>query len=914
MRRTRPPGDGCTPSSKTKGWIPVAVSFALALLIRGGRLLATDLAPDAAVSGVMGYAILAGEFPLFFYGQKFMGSLDAFLAAPLYLLLGPSTLTVNLVPLMLSLGALWVIFIILKRVLDTPGRFLGLLFLAVPTAFSLFCLTEGKAFYHLAFFLSALLMWITLKLEKRAIREVFLLYPVWGILAGLAVWTNFLSAAPIAACGVYLLIRIKLRSLLQSGVWVFAGGILGALPLLVFTLFRETPGVGWIQPGSAYSLADRLSAILFTALPIILGINPRNPATGLEPGSFEFIVFLFLLLLLLGASAGLVIKSLRTPRHETLLPVLVLIFSLGAVLAGGRPEEYRTLDQRYLLPLYLGLPFCWGYWADRLRHRKTMLFLLGALLVGVHLVGYRTFTGRTPLLQIKSGHYFSLDSRIIELSRQLRAEGFHHIFNTNVRYSNYLRTFLSEGDPLYCNPVSYEDTRAVARVGASKDVGYWMPLEANFRMLGIPHRLTGGIYHSFSPPGGGAELLNPNSWRAVTLEGRELGPVLQDGDLDTGFNTRGDNPDGQGFLLNLGREETINGLALIPKNYQEVPAGLRIEAAGSNALFRLIREVRGYVGPFYLSGPNPFFMHRYPRMECYFEPQTVRYLRLTQLGKVRKDWPVRELLIFGSTPAAREIPWSEARDRLLKVVAAHPLKNLYADAWPSSVITAASLVRKPGVLLPTIEVDIYGSRGPSLKEPLRIDPTPGNGLLVLTRETRQAATRLTESEIIFNRVPAGRYTLFVLRGRNTGSAIPIVRVTSETNPREASELVRGFPPGKRWSSQGPQRPGMGLTLDLDAPKTIGRISLHCPRHPLDYPRGVKADYSLDGKRWDPLGMALAEPLAFSGQVLLLTRGPVQRYRIKPGVTARYVRLTLTEPDPVNWWSVEKIELHGPSGN
>ena len=96
MRRTRPPGDGYTPSSKTKGWIPVAVFFALALLIRGGRLLATDLAPDAAVSGVMGYAVLAGEFPLFFYGQKFMGSLDAFLAAPLYLLLGPSTLTANL--------------------------------------------------------------------------------------------------------------------------------------------------------------------------------------------------------------------------------------------------------------------------------------------------------------------------------------------------------------------------------------------------------------------------------------------------------------------------------------------------------------------------------------------------------------------------------------------------------------------------------------------------------------------------------------------------------------------------------------------------------------------------------------------------------------------------------------------------
>jgi hypothetical protein len=58
---------------------------------------------------------------------------------------------------------------------------------------------------------------------------------------------------------------------------------------------------------------------------------------------------------------------------------------------------------------------------------------------------------------------------------------------------------------------------------------------------------------------------------------------------------------------------------------------------------------------------------------------------------------------------------------------------------------------------------------------------------------------------------------------------------------------------------------------------------------------------------------LVEPLAFTGQVLLLARGPVQRYRIRPTLTARYIRLTLTESDPRYWWSVEEILLHGPSG-
>jgi hypothetical protein len=642
---------------------------------------------------------------------------------------------------------------------------LGLLFLAVPSAFSLFCLTDGKAFYHLVLFFSALLLCITLELDENKTRGSFFLALAWGVLAGLALWTNFLSAAPIAACGVYLLIRLEFRRLLHSGAGVIAGIILGALPLATFTLFRASPGVGWVQPQSAYNLADRLSAIFFNALPVVLGINPSDPEMGLLPGSFGFIVFLLLLLLLLGASVGLFLQSLRTPRRQALLPVLVLLFNLGAVLVGGRPEEYRTLDQRYFLPFYLGLPFCWGFWADRFQHRKTVLLLLASLLVAVHAVGYMTFTGRKPLLQLKTGDYFSLDSRIKNSSNHLRAEGLHHIFNSNVGYSNFLRTFLSAGDPLFSNPVSYEDTQAAARVGASLDVGYWMPLGANVRMLGLPCRFSKDIYHSFSSPVGVEAQLDPGLWKAFTLEGKDLGAVLHDGDLDTGFLTRGNNPDGQGLVIDLGREETVGGFSLIPRNYQEVPAGLKIETAGSIGPFRLVREVRNYAGPFYISGPNPFFMYRYPRIECYFEPQAVRYLRLTQLGKIRDDWPVRELLVFGPDQTIREISWPEAKDRILQIVDRQPLKNLYADAWPSCLIAGTPLKSKPAVLLPSKEVDIYGSRGPSIEEPLWIDPAPGNGLLVSTRETRQVAARLAESEIGFMRVPAGRYTLFILQGR-----------------------------------------------------------------------------------------------------------------------------------------------------
>lgn len=103
-------------------------------------------------------------------------------------------------------------------------------------------------------------------------------------------------------------------------------------------------------------------------------------------------------------------------------------------------------------------------------------------------------------------------------------------------------------------------------------------------------------------------------------------------------------------------------------------------------------------------------------------------------------------------------------------------------------------------------------------------------------------------------------------------------------------------------------------MDLGRVQAVERVTLSCPHYAQDFPRGLRAAYSLDGKKWVPVGLDLAEPLAFTGQILLLFRGPIQRVRLTPAVQARFLRLELSESDPTYWWSVEKIRLHGPSGN
>ena len=59
---------------------------------------------DEATTGLLGLAVLRGDFPVYFFGQPFMGALDGYLAAPLYAVLGVSARTLELLPVLLAVA------------------------------------------------------------------------------------------------------------------------------------------------------------------------------------------------------------------------------------------------------------------------------------------------------------------------------------------------------------------------------------------------------------------------------------------------------------------------------------------------------------------------------------------------------------------------------------------------------------------------------------------------------------------------------------------------------------------------------------------------------------------------------------------------------------------------------------------
>src|SRR3972149_261329 len=101
--RPRPP-----PPPPRRFWRAAAAVLLLALCLRLA-LPAAEVFPfnaDEAIVGLMARHILAGTWPTFFYGQAYLGSLDAAFVAAAFALLGETLLAIRIVQTLLFLGTI----------------------------------------------------------------------------------------------------------------------------------------------------------------------------------------------------------------------------------------------------------------------------------------------------------------------------------------------------------------------------------------------------------------------------------------------------------------------------------------------------------------------------------------------------------------------------------------------------------------------------------------------------------------------------------------------------------------------------------------------------------------------------------------------------------------------------------------
>jgi hypothetical protein len=366
---------------------------------------------DEGTIGIMALHIQHGARPIFFYGQNYMGALEAYLGALLFDIFGVSLFALRLGLLLLFAGFL-VSMYLLTRLLYTKNLALyTVLLLSLGSNAVLSRQLSAIGGYMETIFCSALAfllaLWLALAVANPGTRGKrwrwrLVGYLAWGLVVGLGLWSDLL-VLPAIFCSLLMILIFCWRDLLKGALIPLLGGLgLGALPLIIYNL-GAAPGMdSWSnlrgQQGQvALSLLwKQIKNTLDVGIPIITGSPlchfselPELQLLGFEPsrrmtpvchllGRSWSLAFLFFLAISSVAVLGTLWLLWRRWRRQAwsaknrlelvrysarLLLIACALLTIIAYLRSVASLNGPAIFSRYMIGVWIALPaVLWPLW------------------------------------------------------------------------------------------------------------------------------------------------------------------------------------------------------------------------------------------------------------------------------------------------------------------------------------------------------------------------------------------------------------------------------------------------------------------------------------------------------------------------------------------------------------------------
>ncbi|MEU4369392.1 DUF423 domain-containing protein [Micromonospora chersina] len=312
------PREATRPRTPRRTRLPALLALLIGLAGVGYRLalLLADAPPtnsDEATMGLAALHIARGDgFPVWFYGQAYMGTLEAYLAAPLVALAGPSVLVLRLPTLALYALLLALSWRLTRRL--GGDRWFALLvvgFLALGSDRVVKNqLIAGGGYPELNPAGVALAL-LTVSLCVGVPRARLARWAGWGLVSGLLLWADPLILPFVLALGAVLL-GCRRRELIGRAGAVLTGGLLlGAAPMLLDSLRHGRDPLAAVLTASGADAAatwgERLYGGLVLGPPLAMGFCSPGHCAGWQ----LWWAPAFLLLLALATAAAW--RALRLP-------------------------------------------------------------------------------------------------------------------------------------------------------------------------------------------------------------------------------------------------------------------------------------------------------------------------------------------------------------------------------------------------------------------------------------------------------------------------------------------------------------------------------------------------------------------------------------------------------------------------
>jgi len=444
---------------------------------------------DEALVGIQAESIAAGAahpLPVYFYGQHYMGALEAYLAAGVFRLVGPSVPALRVVPLLFALLLVLLTHELARRVVGRQAARCAALLAALAPLYPAVWSLKARGGYVETLALGLALLIVTHRLlygpgdglglavtaarqERRGLPRLFgrmalrpFTYLLWGLLAGLLFWTNPVSLYYIFTGGGALIIgalrhhgwrlwRRAIRGrLLQAApptlVPLLVGVIIGGLPLWVDNiLYARGATFAYLlipSDGHGQTLAHTIEQAPRVAGFLANSIAPKltgawepwgavnSPILGATVLALYALSAAYVLLRLVAGRRGVLGYRAR-PRHgQGLLLSFALVVALVFCLSsfGGEALNPFGFDaaSRYALPLVSVLPVAAGGLIWRLWRAWAPLGV-GALTVLLLASGLGYVTAR-PNSVFQSEYWTKLPPSEAPLAQFLANNNIHSVW------------------------------------------------------------------------------------------------------------------------------------------------------------------------------------------------------------------------------------------------------------------------------------------------------------------------------------------------------------------------------------------------------------------------------------------------------------------------------------------------------
>jgi len=730
-------------------WI-AGVLFALGGVLRilGAWWYRNGDNPDFGVVGLMAKHMAEGrDFPVFFYGQAYMGSFEPAVSALLCRLFGCSGFMVCLGAAVLGILLLPVVYAWAR---DAGGRTAGLAALT-------FCLIGPEGYFHYqgsprggyptTLLLGALILWLTARVivRERAGGKVrwpwFLLL---GGLAGLGVWSDLLIVPALLCAGLLAAVFLRQRLFSWRAACALPGFAAGSLPFWIWNTRH-----GWASFGLARSVGSlgqtfRAGQELFWQARLMEMLRLDT-----VPEIWRLVV-----LALYAVLAGVALWALKRPPGNRagrmyllsavwFVPVFALVFSVSSFSAA------RT--SRYLLPLVPVLAVLAGTATAAL---SRVLPAGTAWLPLLVLIGWQAWA--LPAHPARAAKYEIHSQRAAALRDFLRSNGPAAVYTPYLCHGLNFKL----GEEFVFSDVKGERYRPYAAAAETADevgvLNNYGGISEFVRTVGAGVECTSfglfWLYHDLAPPPTDVQEVPVEAWHsAASGSGRDMLETLTDRSLDTFLRCERAPGEPEPIRIRLHEPTRVSGVQVICRS-DTYPRSWSVAGQTGPESEQETLLASTPVSYYFFSGPRVYWDGSHYRLECRFSPRSLQSVEISfEREAAHEEFRVAEVRLL--TPGPATAPQPDALPDLLKLLKRRGIRRLYSDRWVANAVHTATR----GAILTAREPAVFSDAAPD--DPGWVTLDPHTALLVAEPALAGARFCLDERRIDMRETAVGPWVL-----------------------------------------------------------------------------------------------------------------------------------------------------------